>query len=199
MNKLQVEESEKEKKKVQVEDSIITLINCKGKLQIKKARFYLLKCDFSDIEDTIKTKNIKELLVLKHTLNLSKINAVDIAVISTIVTVLLPLFLQKILPEFIVKFVEAAQIVFSRYLGLFVILCYPIVFYLSLKVLFHVKFLNEVKIDVIISLIDIEIENKKKVQVKKTASVKTNHPQKKQLRLKKLPAKKQRMLKKITS
>ena len=173
MNKLHIEESKKKEEYTKIKKSIGLLIMEIDKRKIKKGKKLLLECDLSKIESTIKTwtplEDIKKLLVLKHTLKGSKIDNVALAILSALISAVLPLLitngLSPALMDFLLKISNAWC---ALLIGLIIISVYVGAAYWAIKTMLHMKFLDNVKLDVIVDLIDMEIEKIKKVPVKKT-------------------------------
>lgn len=170
----QIEESKKEEEELQIKYSIRLLIIEKDeKSKIKKGKKLLLTSDLSTIESIIKTweplKDIKKLLVLKHTLKGSKIDTVALAILSALISAVLPLLITNgLLPALMDFLLKISNVWCALLIGLIIISGYVGAAYWVIRTMLHMKFLDNVRLDVIVDLIDMEIEKIKKVPVKKT-------------------------------
>ena len=182
MSKLNIEESKKEKENKQIEESkkekenkqikycIRLLIKEKDeKSKIKEGKKLLLTSDLSTVESIIKTweplKDIKKLLVLKHTLKGSKVDTVALAILSAVISGVLPLVITNgLLPTLGDILSKISNVWCAISIGIIIIFAYVGLAYIVISSLLHYKFLDNVKIDVIVDLIDIEIEKRKKHQ-----------------------------------
>lgn len=170
----QIEESKKEEEELQIKYSIRLLIIEKDeKSKIKKGKKLLLTSDLSTIESIIKTwkplKDIKKLLVLKHTLKGSKVDTVALAILSAVISGVLPLLITNGLSPALMDFLlKISNVWCALLIGLIIISGYVGAAYWVIRTMLHMKFLDNVRLDVIVDLIDMEIEKIKKVPVKKT-------------------------------
>ena len=188
MNKLNIEESKKEKENKQIEESKIKemevqikysiglLINKKEeKSKVKEGKKLLLTSNLSMVESVLKTwallKDIKKLLVLKHTLKGSKVDTAGLAILSAVISGVLPIVITNgLLPtlnDFLLKISNEWCAVL---IGVIVIFIYVILAYIVISSLLHYKFIDNVRIDVIVDLIDIEIEKRKKAPENNTSA-----------------------------
>ena len=190
MNKLKTEESKKKKKneqdkesenkkkKTRLEEKIEILLNSKKKRKIKDAKEWLFLYDFSEIKSAINTlpelKDTENLLVLKYTLKESKVDNLALAILSAVISGMLPVFIMNgLLPTlYDLLLSKITNFWYSLLIGLFLIVLYVTVAYFCVRYILHDKFLDNVKIDVIVDLIDIEIEERKKAPVKNTSAEK---------------------------
>ena len=166
----QIEESKKEEKELQIKYGIGLLIKEKDeKSKIKEGKKLLLTSDLSLVESIIKTweplKDIKKLLDLKHTLKGSKVDTVALAILSAVISGVLPLVITNgLLPTLGDFLLKISNVWCATSIGIIIIFLYVGLAYIVISSLLHYKFLDNVKIDVIVDLIDIEIEKIKKHQ-----------------------------------
>lgn len=200
MNKLKIEESKKEKKNSQIKENkiekgniqikeskeeeneskvkrgIVLLIKEPDKSEIKEGKKLLLDSNLSTIETIIKTwpalKDIKKLLRLKHALKGSKVDNLALAILSAVISGVLPVFITNgflpVLNELLLS--EITNNWYSLLIGLIFIVFYVTVAYFCIRGLLHFRFLDNAKIDVIVDLIDIEIEKRKKAPENNTSA-----------------------------
>ena len=106
---------------------------------------------------------------MKHTLKGSKIDNVALAILSALISAVLPLLITNGLSPALMDFLlKISNVWCALLIGLIIISVYVGAAYWAIKTMLHMKFLDNVKLDVIVDLIDMEIEKIKKVPVKKT-------------------------------
>ena len=182
MNKLKIEESKEEENESEVKRGIGLLIKEPDKSEIKEGKKLLLDSNLSTIETIIKTwpalKDIKKLLLLKHALKGSKVDAAGLAILSAVISVVLPLVITKgLLPTLDDILLKISNVWCAISIGIIIIFVYVSLVYWVISSLLHYKFLDNVKIDVIVDLIDIEIEKRKKHQLETTKEKSTSWKQ----------------------
>lgn len=111
---------------------------------------------------------------MKYTLKESKVDNLALAILSAVISGMLPVFIMNgLLPTlYDLLLSKITNFWYSLLIGLIFIVLYVTGAYFCVRYILHDKFLDNVKIDVIVDLIDIEIEERKKAPVKNTSAEK---------------------------